>query len=238
MVTKEEEELAISISHWLIEQMVNQLTHISPSSGLLWDGAQSNYEIGCMALSNVGILETEECKDGKEYWRVLYKPDTMYKKFEDITRSHIDGLLLGLVYQFDHNAYAFKSSEIVQPSCNLLYDVCQSMVKCGYMKRQAVREFKYTKKLDPWLISAGITGFDEYSSASSDRICAALTGISKEQQEVLAHRICRQEARFANSFFRKGSMERGGGAMWIFPPNDDWDINLAAGVYRKFHHRE
>lgn len=229
---EEESTLLQAVALWLREEMQLHLGDDSPEPGLLHDLAQSNYETCCSALERVGLLASEG-----HYWRVL-KPDDDRPALGDCyKRSELDYLLEGLACHSHYVSDLYQHHKAVTPAGYALQAVCVAMAACGYMKATSERAFEWTADFGPWLVRHGAWDLDEFEPASQKEVNEALASIPADAREQLSGSLCRNKPDFVRCFFAQWIDGKWEEQEWRCAPSDDWDLNLAAGLYAHLHSR-
>ncbi|MEO1637814.1 MAG: hypothetical protein AAFU41_01035 [Pseudomonadota bacterium] len=229
-LSREESALLRAVAYWLRKEMLSRLADVSPKPGLLYDMAQSNYEISCCALERVGLLASEG-----DYWRVL-EPDndrpTLDNTFKRIDLDHLlDGLACHSRYVKDlHQHY-----QAIVPTELALHEVCIAMTECGYMEAVSGRAFEWTDKFGPWLVRHGAWDLNEFASASQRKVNDAIATIPEKKREWLSGSLCRHKPDFVRCFFAQWIDGKWEESEWRSAPSDDWDLSLAAGLYAQLH---
>lgn len=229
-LSKKETALLQAVASWLLEEMLAHLVDVSPAPDLLNDLAQSNYEISCNALERVGLLASEG-----DYWRI-YKPINGQLTFgNSYTRTDLDHLLDGMACHSFYVDALYQHHEAVTPIQHALREVCVAMTACGYMDATSNRTFKWTDNFGPWLVRHGAWDLDEFEPASQEEVNGALVTIPSKAREGLAGSLGRHKPDFVRRFFAQWINGKWEEREWRSAPNDDWDLNLAAGVYAQLH---
>ncbi len=229
-LTEKERLLLQTVSIWLRDEMVSQLTDVSPSPELLHDLAQSNYEISCSALERVGMFASEG-----SYWRVKKADKDLNGFGGQHTRSDLDHLLDGLACHSSYVKDLYRQDEAVTPTNDMLRDVCIAMTECGYMEAISMKAFEWTDDFGPWLVRHGAWDLHEFEAAPQSEVDVVLAAISDDAKEFLSDRLCRHAPNFVRCFFARwidGKWEDG---EWRNAPSDDWDLCLAAGLHTRLH---
>lgn len=230
LLSGQETALLEAVALWLREEMISCLKEDSPAPDLLYDGAQSNFEISCCALERVGLLASED-----EYWRVRIVDNRQPISVDQYTRSNLDHLLDGLACHSFYVTELHRHYETVTPTGHALKTVCRAMADCGYMKPLSDAEFEWTDGFGPWLVRHGAWDLDEFEAAPEAEVGRALATIPDKAKEQLSGRLCRHQPDFVRCFFAQWIDAKWHKGEWRYAPSDDWDLNLAAGLYSQLH---
>jgi hypothetical protein len=229
-LTENEMSLLQTVAIWLRDEMVSHLTDRSPSQELLHDLAQSNYEISCSALEQVGLFTSEG-----DYWRVKKVENDQTVFASQHTRSDLDHLLDGLACHSDYVNDLYRHNQAVTPTKDALHQVCLAMVECGYMEEISPKAFEWTDDFGPWLVRHGAWDLDEFEAAPQADVSMVLATIPDDAKARISGALCSHPRHFVRCFFAEfidGKWEDG---EWRYTPNDDWDLCLAAGLYAELH---
>ncbi len=229
-LSKEETALLQAVACWLREEMLSHLVIVSPAPDLLHDLAQSNYEISCAALERVGLLASED-----HYWRVLEPNKDQSTLAIPNQRSDLDHLLDGLACHSHYVNELYRHYEAVTPTEHALQEVCSTMAACGYMEATSERTFEWTNAFGPWLVRHSAWDLNDFEAASQEEVNNALATLPNKATEMLSGSLCRHKPHFVRCFFAQwidGKWEK---QEWRYAPNDDWDLELAAGIYAQLH---
>ncbi len=229
-LSEEETVLLHAVAYWLRGEMLSRLADVSPATDLLHDLAQSNFEVSCGALERVGLLASEG-----DYWRVLEPICERPALAISNKRSDLDHLLDGVACHSHYVNDLHLHHESVTPSGSNLKSVCVAMVACGYMEATSDSVFEWTDSFGPWLVRRGAWDLDEFETAPQVEVNLVLAAIPDNAKERLEGSMCRHKPEFVRSFFARwvdGNWEEG---KWRSAPSDDWDLNLAAGLYAQMH---
>lgn len=229
-LSEEETALLQAVAFWLREEMLSHLIDMSPAPDLLHDLAQSNYEISCSALERVGLLASEG-----HYWRVIEPNSDQPILAISHKRSNLDHLLDGLACHSDYVNDLYQHYEAVVPTKHSLNRVCFAMAECGYMETTSNKAFKWTDDFGPWLVRHGAWDLDEFETAPQEEVAKALEAIPDKRKDWLSGSLCRHKPDFVRCFFAQWINGKWEEEEWRHAPSDDWDLNLAAGLYRKLH---
>lgn len=229
-LSAEETVLLQAVALWLREEMISRLKEDSPAPDLLHDLAQSNFELSCSALERVGLLASEG-----EYWRVRNLDNSQPISVGHYTRSNLDHLLDGLACHSFYVSDLFRHHESVTPTRHALKTVCLAMADCGYMEPISATEFEWTDGFGPWLVRHGAWELDEFEAAPEAEVGRALATIPDKAKERLSGSLCGHQPDFARCFFAQWIDAKWNEEEWRYAPSDDWDLNLAAGLYAKLH---
>ena len=183
-----EEAMLQAIARWLRSEMVSHLKESSPSPDLLHDLAQTNYEISCSALANVGLLAFED-----QYWRVKDPKNDQTALAGRHNRRQLNDLLDGLVCHSDY--VPDLRGEFFTPTETALQDVCRAMAECGYMYALTKDTFEWSEKLGPWLVRHRVWDLNDYEHAPEEEIDRVLGVLPVEAKAALSRnaRRCRIE---------------------------------------------
>ena len=225
-LSDKETALLQAVAVWLREEMLSRLVGVSPASDLLYDLAQSNYEISCSALERVGLLASED-----RYWRVLEANEDQPTLGISHNRSDLDHLLDGFACHSHYVNELYLHYEPVTPSGHALTEVCVAMAACGYMEAKSNKTFEWTDDFGPWLVRQGAWDLDEFEPASLEEVNGALATIPAKARERLSGSLGRHKPDFVRCFFAQWIDGKWEDREWRYAPNDDWDLNLAAGIY-------
>lgn len=229
-LTDKENSLLKTVAIWLRGEMVLHLTDVSPSAELLYDLAQSNYEISCSALARIGMFVSEG-----GYWRVQEVRSDGFVFAEPHTRTDLDHLLDGLACHSHNSRDLFQRHQAVSPTKPALQDVCRDMVECGYMKVTSANSFIWNDDFGPWLVRHNVWNLDDFETAPQETVDLVLATIPGNARERLSGFPCRNKPDFVRCFFAQwinGKWEEGA---WRYAPSDGWDLCLAAGIYEALH---
>ena len=229
-LSDEETALSEAVAYWLREEMISQLVDASPAPDLLYDLAQSNYEIICSALERAGLLAYEG-----HYWPILEPNKEELSLAISTTRSKLDHVLDGLACHSVYVSDLYRHFEAVTPSSQALREVCVAMTAHGYMEATSKEAFEWTNNFGPWLVRHGAWDLDEFEPASQDEVKDAMATIPHEAMESLSGSICRHKPHFVRCFFAQWVNGKWEEREWRNAPSDDWDLNLAAGLYSQLH---
>lgn len=228
-LTENECELCVAIVSWLKPDFVSRLAYDSPAADLLYDLAQSNYEIGCCALEAAGQFRSEG-----DYWRVL--PDCDAGSLPDgFARDGLDHLLSALACHSHYATELYRHYAPVKPTGAALIRVCEALVRCGYMEKITATEFTWADDFGPWLVQHQAWSLTEFEAASEDDVQRTIGMIPREQLDWLSGSVCLHESEFVRCFFAHWFNDQWDDTSWRRHPNDDWDLSLAAGVYACLH---
>ncbi|WP_122072331.1 hypothetical protein [Pseudophaeobacter sp. EL27] len=225
-----EATLLQAVALWLREEMLSHLVDVSPAPDLLHDLAQSNYEISCNALERVGLLASED-----KYWQVLESHDGQPTLGDSHKRSDLDHLLDGLACHSHYVNELYQHHEAVTPFRYALNEVCVAMAVCGYMEATSKKTFEWADDFGPWLVRHGAWDLDEFEPASQEDVNSALATIPDKARERLSGSLGRHKPDFVRYFFAQWIDGKWEEREWRYAPNDDWDLNLAAGIYAQLH---
>lgn len=231
-LSKSEKVLFRTIAYWLRAEMQSRLAVISPAPDLLYDGAQSNFEECCGALAQVGML------DGSEpgvYWRVVET-----QMFEDslackYTRNNLDHLLYGLAFHSGYVDDLCRYREPITPTDKTVKEICLAMADCGYMEEPIASAFEWSDKFGPWLVGCGEWDLTEFAPAKKEQVNSTLRSLPHQAREHLSGSLCQYQPAFAHFLFAHWIAGRWVDDRKVSPPNDDWDLSLAAGLYTRLH---
>lgn len=229
-LSDEETALLEAVAYWLREEMISHLVDVSPVPDLLHDFAQSNYEISCSALERVGVLASEG-----HYYRVLEPNNDQPTPAISYKRRDLDHLLDGLACHSDYVTDLYRHHEPVTPTGRALREVCVAMTACGYMEATSEETFEWTDNFGPWLVRHGAWDLDEFEPASQEEVNKALASIPDEARERLSGFPCGHKPHFVRCFFAQWIDGKWEEQEWRYAPSDDWDLNLAAGLYSQLH---
>lgn len=222
--------LVHSIAVWLRDEMLTHLTDSAPSPNMIWDGAQSNFEISCSALSQIGVFEREG-----HYWCVLDQTRDLSISPDKFTHENLDFLLDAVACHSHYVECLYKHDEAVIPKDVKLTKVCEALVECGYMDRISSDTFEWTDAFGPWMVANDAWQLEDFEAASQDEVRAALIHIPDQDKELLLSRFYKHRPVFVRYFCSCWT-----DGAWVekprsLVPNDNWDIILAAGVYAQLH---
>lgn len=229
-LSEEETNLLQAVAFWLREEMLSDLKDVSPAPNLLHDLAQSNYEISCSALERAGLLAPEG-----DYWRVREPENDHPALSGPNTRCDLDNLLDGLACHSHYVDDLYRHHETVSPTGHALRNVCIAMAECGYMEPVSKKAFEWTDDFGPWLVRHGAWDLDEFEPAPQEEVDRALATIPDTAKEWLSGSLCRHKPHFVRCFFAQWIDGRWREGEWRYAPSNDWDLNLAAGLYAQFH---
>ena len=229
MLTLNEQVLANALIAWLHDQMIAQLTHISPAPDLLHDLAQSNYENVCCALERVEVMAGEGM-----YWRVL----PLHTAKPDISRADLDHLLNGMVMQTFYVTKLDRHDEPFTANDPLLVSLCSALAACGYVTSVGQGVYEWNDQIGPWLVRHGAWELWEFEPAPARDVMVALEQIPLTDQGRLSDLSCRHPAEFVRVFFAQWRGGHWHSDQWFDVPSDDCDLGLAAGVYDHFHRQD
>ena len=229
-LSEQETALLQAVAFWLREEMLSHLVDVSPAPNLLHDLAQSNYETSCSALERVGLLASEG-----QYWRVFDLCDDQTALGILHNRSDLDHLLNGFACHSHYVNELYQHHESVTPSGHALNEVCIAMTVCGYMEATSKKTFEWTDDFGPWLVRHGAWDLDEFEPASQKDVNDALATIPDKARERLSGPLGRHKPDFVRCFFAQWIESKWEERAWRYAPSDDWDLNLAAGIYAQLH---
>jgi len=228
MLSENEKKLLKKVAFWLRDEMVRCLSDSVAKPDLLYDEGQSNFEISCIALERVGILTAEG-----NYYRVNQSQTEQSILNSQYTRTDLDYLLDALVC---HSTYVTDLYQHpISPNDNNLKSVCHAMADCSYMCLISPNTFVWADDFAPWLIRHGIFNLDEFEEASEDEVNRALATIPDKAKENLSASLCSDQSDFVRCFFAQWIDGEWMEDEWRDTPSDDWDLNLAAGIYAQLH---
>lgn len=226
---------------WLLSEMVWRLSPDAPEPGLLWDGAQSNFELACDALARHGALRGEG-----ENWRVLAAPQIRPVD----TRRDLDRLLNALACHAPYVEELFPFGDPVSPQDADLVALCGALAACGYMESEVVKSrlpwskprtrWFWTTAFDPWLALHGGLDWDTVALPEASDVAQTLAEIPAAQLAVLSGDMCRAPAQFVRVFCGgwQGDGWRTSADRDAAIPHGGWRVDLAAALYLHLHRDE
>lgn len=245
-LTGREHAMAAPLAAWLLSEMIWRLRDGSPADDLLWDGAQSNFETGCMALERVGLMQGED-----RYWRVLRHPSTVLKLPVSTTRRDLDALLNALACHAPYVDALCPFGAPILPDTPELTTVCEGLIICGYMVAETVPKtwifgsaqevLHWTPAFDPWLVLNGGLELKDIPPARADAIDDLLAKLPPDVVTHLSGRLCAHAPMFIRYFMGGWT-----GTTWLSArdparklhagiPESGWDLALISGLYARLH---
>lgn len=228
-LTEAEHRLCLSLSRWLLAEMILHLEDPRLENDLLHDLAQSNFEDGCWALSTLRVLQPE----GKTLWRLTCTPDDILIP-EDTTRRMLDELLLAVTSHADHAHSLSKFGNIrKRPPDPRHAEALLELELFGYLEWVEADVLDWTDAFAPWLL-AHYSGWSlsDISPASDEEVDAAIKALPDNEIQKLSH----WEPQFTWYFLGGWA-----GTYWAEEENFDslpgehWDVALAACLYHRLH---
>ncbi|WP_269584343.1 hypothetical protein [Roseibium sp. Sym1] len=238
----EEARLCEQLSHWMLKDMVARLSALSPAPDLLCDEGQSNFELCCDALARLGLLTWENT-----YWRVLRQPEDLPNLPDTVCRADLDALLDGFACHAEYVDVLAPLGTNVVSSDPALRRVCEAMSACGYMEKHEDKKFSrrevwcWAPRFLPWLICHGGAALMDIEPVSDETLEAAVADMGESFRDNLSSNHFSDQP----SFIRFCLCRRRDG-VWLTDkelsntqdrdlPSEDWDLPLAAALYRRFH---
>lgn len=228
-LTKAEHRLCISLSRWLLAEMILHLQDPRLENDLLHDLAESNFEAGCCALSTLKLLQPE----GNKIWRITCSPDEILIP-DDTTRRMLDELLQAVTSHADHAHSLGKFGNIgKRPADPRHAEALLELERAGYLKWVEPDVLDWTDAFAPWLLAhyAGWSLHD-ISPAPDEEVDAAIKALPDDEIKKLSH----WEPQFTWYFLGGWA-----GTYWADHkdfddlPGEHWDVALAAGLYLRLH---
>jgi len=206
--------------------MISRLSN-SPPFDLLHDQGQSNFELGCRALEEAGILELYSgC------YRVIEGLEKEVSLPQSFNRRHLDLILDAVAIQLGYNADFWRVNEGTVPSTKLSKELCKALTNCHYMDFEVDGKYYWTEDFAPWLVMHFEWALTDFEPADDSVVDAVLGLIPKEDIEFLSGGGTWGSQEFARRFFARWHEDRWSPmSEWRDEPHDGWDLSLAAGVY-------
>lgn len=237
-----EVRLGDALVAWLLSEMLWRLPSGSPAPDMLWDGAQSNFELACDALARHGALRAEG-----DYWRVLDSPTLA----SITTRRDLDRLLNAMACHAPYVDGFFPFGDPVRAQSEDLITICKALEDCGYMASEPIRSrwpwgtsstvWYWMPVFDPWLALHNGLDWDHITPAAPKRVAEVLAAAPARALETLESRDCVAPSIFLRTFCMgwDGQGWRSSADLSRDPdaaiPHDGWDVALAAGAYLHLH---
>lgn len=228
-LTEKEIELSLAILPWLENEMVRRLAPDAPSSGILHDNGQSNFEFGLAALLRAGIAESVS----NNLWKIVRSADESFDLPDGFDRIDLDHLLDALACHAGYVVDLCRFYEEIAPSSAELTRVCNALVDCSYMTVLANGKFLWTDKFAPWLVRHGEWDLTEFKPASNLEVDAALASIPQESVVSLKSRIQSDFVRYFYAHWFEGKWQNPSEPRQV--PHDGWDLSIGAGIYRRLY---
>ncbi|MEM1045496.1 MAG: hypothetical protein AAGL24_05075 [Pseudomonadota bacterium] len=230
-LTNHEKGLCLAILPWLENEMVRRLAPDAPSSGILHDNGQSNFEFGLAALLRAGIAESES----NNLWKIVRSADESFDLPDGFNRIDLDHLLDALACHAGYVDDLCRVYKEIVPRSAELARVCDALVACSYMTVLANGKFLWTDKFAPWLVRHGEWDLTEFKPASGIEVDAALASIPQESLTWLKGRHCIQSdfVRYFYAHWFEGKWQNLSEPRNA--PHDGWDLPLGAGIFRRLY---
>jgi hypothetical protein len=228
-LTDDEAVLCVAAIAWLKYEMISRLNHSTPSPDLLCDYAQSNFEVGCMAIARANILMRES-----DYWRVIEGFEKDVSLPPGFNRHDLDIMLDAVAINLDFSDGLSGVTKGTVPKSTLEKTLCRALTDCHYMVLRWDGKYYWTKDFAPWLVRHGEWRLADFDPADDSEVDAVLGLIPKEDIEFLSG--CKWGADFARHFFAQWHEDRW--SPWSerrYAPHDGWDLSLAAGLYLRLN---
>jgi len=227
-LTINERFLALAILPWLAHEMSWRLKDSSPEPTLLRHGAQSNFEHSFNALERAGMMRAEGLNS-----RLTWQGGQVIELPTGYQRDDLDQLLEAFACH-SHYADEFADHYVsVVPKGDATTRICECFCTCDYMEKTS-RGWAWTDAFGPWLVYEHCWSLSEYEVADDESITAALEKLPVETLVTLKGRMCSFEPDFLRILFaqcRNGVWSEDNERQTV--PSDDWDMNLAAGLYKR-----
>ncbi|NCU21695.1 hypothetical protein EOM89_13530 [Candidatus Falkowbacteria bacterium] len=221
--------LALAATAWLAGEMFRRLGWNSPAPDLLWDGAQSNFEISCLALERAGVLAPEV-----DYWRVLQRGIGGFVLPESFDAAGLDLMLAAISMHADYVDGWWKDKNSVTPDGPEAVALCEALVGCGYMEGPQARRYAWTDAFGPWRVWSGGWSLEDFESASEEELAEALARLPAPiLARIATTKVERDFLRLLFAQWRDGDWSEA--YEWRSVPSDDWDLSLAAAIYLHLH---
>jgi hypothetical protein len=228
-LTDDEAALCVAAIAWLKYEMISRLNHDTPSPDLLCDTAQSNFEVGCIAIERANILVGEG-----DYWRVIEGLEKDVSLPPGFNRHDLDIMLDAVAINVDFSEGLSGVTKGTVPKSALEKTLCKALTDCHYMVLRWDGKYYWTKYFAPWLVSRGEWALADFEPADDSEVDAVLGLIPKEDIEFLSGQKWYPD--FVYFFFAQWHEDRW--APWSErrdAPHDGWDLSLAAGLYLRLN---
>jgi hypothetical protein len=230
-LTDDEAALCVAAIAWLKYEMISRLNHYTPSPDLLCDEAQSNFEVGCIAIERANILVGEG-----DYWRVIEGLEKDVSLPPGFNRHDLDIMLDAVAINVDFSEGLSGVTKGTVPKSTLEKTLCRALTDCHYMVLRWDGKYYWTKDFAPWLVRRGEWALADFEPADDSKVDAVLGLIPREDIELLSDGCRWGSQEFTRRFFALWHEDRWSPrSEWQDVPHDGWDLSLAAGLYLRLN---